>query len=364
MGTLYRKKRKKQDGTVYEDPIWYVKYYRDGRPFIESSRSNRKSDAQKLLHVREGDIAKGVPISPNVVRVKFKELLEAVTTDYRINEKKSLDELTIRLRKHVEPYFGYRISAGITSADVQKYIEFRQEEGAVNGTINRELAIVRRAFILGLKHSRILTRPYFSLLRENNVRTGYFEKDQFETLINFLPEFLQQLIRFLYITGWRKKEVLELQWKDVDFQAQSIRLEVGTTKNREGREFPFTRELQDLLAKQIAETKEIQKKKSRIIPWVFHHPDGRKIKDFRASWKNACKDAKIGKRLVHDLRRTAIRNFSRYGISEQIGMKLAGHKTNSIYRRYNIISESDLREAVRLLEDDNPATGHKEERIY
>jgi integrase len=129
-----------------------------------------------------------------------------------------------------------------------------------------------------------------------------------------------------------------------------VRLEVGTTKNREGRIFPFTGELRRILEDQREETNRTQKRTGKIIPWVFHHLDGTPIKDFRRAWKKACKAAKLDGRIVHDFRRTAIWNFTRKGVSEQVGMKLSGHRTPSVYRRYNIIETADLIQAARLLD--------------
>lgn len=195
------------------------------------------------MKLKEGDIIRGIAVSPKLQRVRFSELLDDFLTDYRINSKKSLSIVEMRLKKHVSPFFRDRRASEITSATVSKYIQKRQEDKAANATINRELAIIRRTFILACKHGKLLNRPMFSLLSENNVRKGFFEPQQLEAVLTHLPEYLKPLVRFLYITGWRKGEALNLKWKDVNFNTELISLEVGTTKNKEGRVFPFTSEL-------------------------------------------------------------------------------------------------------------------------
>ena len=86
-----------------------------------------------------------------------------------------------------------------------------------------------------------------------------------------------------------------------------------------------------------------------IFPWVFHR-EGRRIRDFRVVWTRACEGAGCPGRTPHDFRRTAVRNFEQRGISRSVAMKLTGHKTESVYRRYAIVSESDLMEAARRLD--------------
>ena len=81
-----------------------------------------------------------------------------------------------------------------------------------------------------------------------------------------------------------------------------------------------------------------------LLHWVFHRK-GEPVKSMKRSWRTACEDAGVPGRLMHDLRRTAVRNLERAGVSRSVAMKMTGHKTESVYRRYAIVSEVDLREA-------------------
>ena len=82
---------------------------------------------------------------------------------------------------------------------------------------------------------------------------------------------------------------------------------------------------------------------------MFHH-DGHKIGEFKKSWATACKKSGLEGTLVHDLRRCAARNLSRAGVPEAVAMQITGHKTRSMYRRYRIVDERDLREATERLQ--------------
>jgi integrase len=139
--------------------------------------------------------------------------------------------------------------------------------------------------------------------------------------------------------------LLTRQKHHVDLQAGWLRLEPGETKNREGRMFPLTPELREILERQLARTREIEKATGQIIPWLFHR-DGQPIKSFRRAWLTACKRAGVPGRIPHDFRRTAARNLERAGVPRSAAMKMVGHKTESIYRRYTIADEGMLREAA------------------
>jgi integrase len=171
-----------------------------------------------------------------------------------------------------------------------------------------------------------------------------------------LPDYLRPAIQFAYITGWRiRSEVLSLTWAQNDFAAGAgtVRLEVRTTKNKHGRTFVMTSELRALLEGQRAAVPE-------NVPWVFPHR-GRQLTRFDKSWRTACLNAGLGTlvsakprkivtpRLPHDFRLTAVRNLTRAGVAESIAMKMTGHKTRSVFDRYDIVSERDLREASEKL---------------
>ena len=196
----------------------------------------------------------------------------------------------------------------------------------------------------------LVSRPYIPSLEIRNTRTGFFEEPALRAVLDALPVAVRPVVECASLTGWRRSEVLGLTWPLVDFTAGVVRLEPGSTKNDEGRTFPFAvlPALADVLQRQREYTDTVQRDKGAIIPWVFHR-DGLVIKDFRRVWAEACTVAGVPGRLVHDLRRTAVRNLERAGVSRSTAMKLTGHKTEAVYRRYAIVSEADLSEGVAKL---------------
>jgi integrase len=333
--------------------IWWVQYYRGGRRYEESARSDKWEAARDLLRLREGDIAKGLPITARIGRLKFDDAVADVITDYKVNRKRSLPELKRRITLHLEPFFGGWRMATIATADVRVYTNERQKAGASNAEINRELAILKRAFNLALQGGKLLAKPYIPLLQERNIRTGFFEREQFEAVRAHLPAYLQGVVTFAYLTGWRvPSEVLPLEWRHVDFTAGELRLDPHTTKNDDGRVFPFDPmpELKTLLEDQRAEYKRLAARKQKLSPYVFTR-NGARIKWILNAWRAACKAAGCPGRIPHDFRRTAVRNLVRAGVSEKTAMLLTGHKTRSVFDRYDIVNEADLRAAVARLAD-------------
>lgn len=237
------------------------------------------------------------------------------------------------------------MSSSFGCAHIVRYADHRLAEQAAAATVNRELAALRRAYRLAVRQGILVTAPPIVARREDNVRTGFFEPEQLEAVCKRLGEVPADIARFCYHTGWRSKsEVFPLTWAQVDWAGGFVRLEPGTTKNREGRAFPITPALRAILERRLEFTRRCERAQGRIIPWVFHRK-GQPVKWMKASWRTACREAGVPGRLMHDLRRTAVRNLERAGVSRSVAMKMTGHKTEAVYRRYAIVSEVDLKEA-------------------
>ena len=164
-----------------------------------------------------------------------------------------------------------------------------------------------------------------------------------------------------YTFGWRtQSEVLTLERRQLDLEAETLRLDPGTTKNDDGRLVYLTSELKALLAAQVERVKALEKKLGRIIPYLFPHLGqrgghinrrlvGTMKTDFRKAWVTACRQAGVPGALRHDCRRTAVRNMVNEGVPERVAMKVTGHRTRSVFDRYHIVSPADLKEASRKL---------------
>jgi integrase len=134
-----------------------------------------------------------------------------------------------------------------------------------------------------------------------------------------------------------------LEWPDVGLASQIVRLRPENSKNKDSREIPFN------LFPELCELLERQRENRRLdCRFVFHH-NGNPLGDFSKSWATACEKAGLSKTLVHDLRRTAVRNLVRAGVPERVAMEWTGHKTRKVFERYNIVSDNDKQAAAKNL---------------
>ncbi len=182
-------------------------------------------------------------------------------------------------------------------------------------------------------------------MKEDNARQGFFERADFEAVAANLPDPLNDIARFSYLSGWRKGEILPFRWDAVDRTAREVRLR--TSKNGHGGVLPLDGALSDLMERRWALREYAGSDGvTRLSGFVFHR-DGRPLVDFKKAWARACEAARVPGRLFHDLRRTAIRNMVRAGVPQSVVMAISGHRTVTVFLRYNITSGDDIRDAIR-----------------
>lgn len=343
------------DGRLYQrGRIWWIQYNHRGHVFRESTRSADERLARRLLRKRLGEIGGGIFLGPKTERTTFDELATEIENDYRINGRKSADKLPLRLT-YLRDTFGHDRAIDITTDRIKGFIVRRQDGGAANATINQELATLKRMFSLGVQSGKVAVRPFIPMLKEHNVRTGFFEHEDFVRLRHALPEPLGPLASFGYFTGWRIAEIRSLRWHQVDLALGCVRLNPGTTKNDDGRLVYLTAEIRGVLA-------ELWRARRLDCPFVFHR-NGKPIGDFRKAWATACADAGVPGRLFHDFRRTAVRNMVRAGVPERVAMQISGHKTRAIFDRYHIVCDADLKEAAQRVETFATAQAREQPKV-
>ncbi len=332
-------------GHIYKrGNMYWIKYYRFGKPYRESTSSKKEADAKRLLKKREGENSQGKLPGIYFDKVLFDELADAVINDYVINNR---NVTIIKKRfKHLKAEFSNMRMVDITSPVIGRYIEKRLRQEASNATINRELSALKRTFNLGAEQTPPLVDkaniPKIKLLEENNAREGFFEHDEFLAVRDALQSHLQGLTTFAYKTGWRVSEITTLTWDRVDLGQGTVWLAAKNSKNKKAREIYLDDELKQILGEQWRENAKNE------LPYVFLNAHGTdRVKAFYRTWNNACAKAKVGKRYFHDFRRTAVRNMVRSGIPESVAMKVSGHKTRSVFDRYNIVDENDLKMAAK-----------------
>lgn len=332
--------------------VWWLDYGVGGERHRESSRTTIKRDALEILRQRIGKRQDGT-MSGRPERVTLAELKDALKRRY-VREGNASWGRAEQAFAHLETHFKAGCKAlSITRSAVANYQSTRLADGAARNTVRYECAILSAAFGVAVELDMLAGKPLFKRMPEGEKRKGFFDESDFAIVVLNLPSEIGALVRFLRFTGWRKGEGIGLQWAQIDWDdpqypglhqepvpgmSASIRISADETKGGDDREFPFGQasELKTLLLERFRERNGLR---------VFHRK-GRPVGDFRKVWDKACIAAGVPGKLVHDLRRTAARDFRRAGVSEGEIMRLAGWKTRSMFDRYNIIDSADLSRAV------------------
>ena len=342
-------------GRIYKQPgsqNWTVDYYDSlGKRHRESAGTPKKKEAEAMLKEKIGQVGAGMTMGGH--RVTVGEILLLVEADYEVEKHRSADRLE-RASVHLRRFFGEeRQAIAVRHSDILRYVKYRRSEGAADATIRLELAALKRAYTLAAKVEKSISLdqvPSFPKLKIDNVRKGFFTAAEVESVVAELEGALQPVVRFAFLTGWRRSEIQSLEWSQVDWTAEEVRLEPAQVKNKEGRTFPFGSypQLKQLLEAQWELTKNVQRDRGVIVPHVFHR-NGRSIKSLRGAWDAACDRAGLPGRWFHDLRRSAVRSMVLAGVPRSTATKLSGHKTESVFVRYAITDKEVLDDGVSKL---------------
>ncbi len=343
-------KRPRGFGAVFQrGRIWW--YRCPGEP-SKSSKSTVKEVAEGLLQKRLDELRLGEATGIDPGRATYEDLERALLADLRAKQRRSIDNVEKFRLPRLRAFFGGMRARDINYNVLNAYVA-RRVQAARPATVLYELKLLKRAFGIALRAELVHRIPAFPTVGiGDNARKGFATPEQIERVISFLPEHAKAPVRCLYLTGWRTGEVLGLTWARVDFEAGTIALHASDTKSGKPRTFPFTGlpALAELLREERATTSALEKEQGRIIPWVFHL-DGEPLGSIRTGWRTAVKDAGLPGLRPHDLRRSAARNLVRAGVSEGVVMKLCGWSTRSMFDRYNVADDRDLKEGVERLSE-------------
>ena len=271
---------------------------------------------------------------PDDAPVTFDTMATRYLQDYQLQRYRSL--VTARARvEHLRGFFGGWRAAAITAASVRTYQLLRRKQGMESATVNRETSALSRMFHLAMRLEHLERMPLFpKRLEENPPRDGFFEHEEYVKVRAHLPAAYQDVLDFAYYSGWRRNEILELTWDDVDLSGGVVRLTPRRSKTRTGRVLPISTPLQLVLTRRL-------QRRQLGDPRVFRRDDV-PVRTWRSALRDACRKARVPHRLLHDCRRTAARNLVRAGVPERVAMLLTGHKTRAVFDRYNIVNEQEL----------------------
>jgi integrase len=350
------------DGQIYlrGNTYWMV-YWLRGERFRESCETSDEQQAAKMLRnkmklIHADQIGARVFQTPKADKLTIHDLLESLKADYTLRGKASGQNLSHIKRADAD--FGDMLAVALTPDRVDRYIQDRLADKNKPAAINRTLQFVRQAYTVAVRQNRIVRAPYVRRLSERgNERKGFTDEATFRKIRGFLPSYLQDFCLFGFVSGMRFGEICSLKWSNV--HGDEIELEGLDAKTGEPRIIPMVgADLAGILARR----REAQKvKRDGILSTaalVFHH-GGKAIVDIRKAWHSACRKAGVPKLLFHDLRRSAAKNMDEAGISRDVAMSITGHKTQSMFSRYNITTTKRARQALEQTQVYREATAGK-----
>jgi integrase len=346
--------RMRGDGRLFlRGATWWMQFYVDGRQHRESTKASDPEKAEKVLrarlkevHAHELDPARSF-VSQHDKRRTVADLMDALKTDFEIRGKASPQNLSNICRVRAD--FGHYRAASLTAERIDEYIRKRLRPDdsltapSAPASINRVTQLLGQAYKLAE-----LPAPRIRRLSEvGNERQGFFSEQEIRRVIANLRSELADFALFGWLTGMRKSEIASLAWADVD--GDVIRLRAENSKNGVARMIPLEGELGELVARRQA-AKQVEINGTTMLCSFIFHRQGEPIGDFRKAWETASRKAGI-RRLFHDLRRSACRNMVQAGVAQTIAMRISGHATDSMFRRYAISAENDLRTALRKTQE-------------
>ncbi len=335
-------------GSVFKrGKVYYIIFTHRGRRYKESSGSTKRKVAIALLRKRIAEVVEG-RIMPSAERTTFDDLVKLIEADYAANGRKSRGSLDDRVNVLRERFGKFR-PADIAYADISKYVDARRVEKAAAATVKYEVVVLGRMLRLGVQAGLLKAVPPLPTIKVDNARKGMFKDNELARVLAHLPDDIAPTIEFVAITGWRIGEARKLTWAHV--HGGQVRLAPAETKGGEGRVFPFRvhPRLARLMQEQKDRTDALQRRTQTVVPWVFPRADGRPLGQFHKQWTRACREAGCPGRLVHDLRRRAVKKLVDAGIPEKVAMTITGHRTRSVFDRYHIVADVDVVKAVRKL---------------
>jgi integrase len=244
----------------------------------------------------------------------------------------------------------------LTTADTDNYRAARA--GVTFQTVNRELGYLRAALRRETRTTppRVTSIPYMSTPSEKDcVREGFIDRDDYKKLLEYLPASLRAIFVCAFHTGARLGELKQITWPQVNFARRVIEIRAKTAKNSEGRWLPIWGDMAAYLTLQKA----TRDRDFPDCPYVFfwqyaHHvraTPGQPLTDFRWAWGDACRRAGFPGLLFHDLRRSAIKFADQEaGINTGLVRLMSGHKSDSVFQRYNIRGGRDAEKLAEALD--------------
>lgn len=371
-GRVFQRSYLDREGRRCKTATWYARYYVNGKPVQVATETTDYDTAVAILRDKMAGLAGRNEYSNRPEQVRMNQLFDLVVDVCRIKGLATCQDIELIVEKRLRPRFGRILAQQITNQEIRRYVRERLAEQKpsrkkpcaestkkaclrtrktpltyAHGTINKELAYLRRAFKLGASETPplVLHVPRFEMLdTSGTVREGVLAHERYRAVRDLLNPHGRIALVVAYHTGARAGELRAIRKDRIDLKANRIYLPGFTTKNGRSRYLPIFGDM-------AAEIELAILKGRSDCPFLIQH-QGKQVSasGWKKNWAVACEAVGVPSALFHDLRRTALTNMIEAGFSEKEAMEISGHRTRSVFDRYHIVSERRLREMAQRLD--------------
>lgn len=327
--------------------IWYLRTKQGGHE-VRLAVGPSKRQAELALGKVKTEMVEGRFIEPaKGHKLTFGELAERYLREHsavRKNEKGRRNDGY--LVKQLLPAFGSLRIMAVTPERVTGYIMEERMKGLKPATINRRLVLLKHAFVMakmwGLIRHNVMAEV--RQLPEHNRRLRYLQPEEFQCLLQELPEYQRPIVLLAAHTGMRRGEILAVRWDEVNLAGRMMTL--SSTKNGDIRGVPLNATvvaaLRDLLRERV--------RRGSGSPYVFVNPlTGDRWQDLGRTFEGAVRRAGIQDFTFHDLRHTAASWLVMSGADLLTVASILGHKDIRMTQRYSHLSPEHRLKAVEAL---------------
>jgi site-specific recombinase XerD len=353
----YRYSNNDAGAKVASKYLYFAFYQGKKQKFINSKTNDPEKAYRQLLEAR-GQVERGDRVLPSdVSRLRYEDLKRFLMDYYREKKPSSLykrrtegggTEETFRGADKLDKFFKRTPVSEITATKLQEFVKWRRKEGDAGPTIRRQLGSLRSAFHRAKALDLITDNhiPTFDLPEDSKARKGFIDHEGFVALRDAMPTHLRPAVTFLYFSGCRSGAAKEITWDMVSRDCTELELPGEIMKNDEPLTLPLVGPLKEIATLLKEGRKAFPKGHDLVFDFT----------NFRAAWNRTCDGLGLGKYdsklrhyeglKPHDFRRSAARNLIKAGVDRRTAMKITGHKTESVFERYNIKTTEDVKEAL------------------
>ena len=337
---------KRKDGYYVEFPViddGKVLSLARGHPEAKMKRwktgTLNRTRAKEQESIIQTDLMKGNITSERSRSIPFSEWAETYLNLEGVRNLRTYKDRVNSIRLQMVPFFGKKPLNKLTPEDVEGYRTQRVRKNgkpATLGTLNNEHTMLKHMLSVAVRRGilEVNVATKVALPNPNNERDRVLTQDEWTRLYDNAAAHLQPILLVAYHLGPRLGEILGLTWDRVDLKRGFIQFRSQDTKNHEARQVPLTPAVHTCLT-ELAKVRQLSTKHVYLY-------EGNSVTEVKRAFHTAKKHAQIENFRFHDLRHCAATNLRRAGVDTVTAMKIVGHKSERMHRRYNSVSEPDL----------------------